>query len=65
MTELHLGRNKIGDRGARALAQALKATHVIRFRNTRATYNLTCTTRQLWRLSTLRPREGRVQMFRR
>ena len=36
MSVLDLGDNKIGDQGANALAEALKATHVIRFQNTRA-----------------------------
>ena len=39
MTELYLSRNMIGDRGASAMAEALKAKHVIRFRNTRAIYS--------------------------
>ena len=36
MSVLDLRSNKIGDQGANALAEALKATHVIRFQNTRA-----------------------------
>ena len=38
MTVLDLQANKIGDQGANALAEALKATQMIRFQNTRARY---------------------------
>ena len=38
MTVLDLQANKIGDQGANALAN-LKATHVIRFQNTRARFS--------------------------
>ena len=36
MSVLDLCSNKIGDQGANTLAEALKATYMIRFQNTRA-----------------------------